>query len=39
MIRKLKTLAVILGTIAAGVLFWKLVAAFMWMCYYAGISM
>ena len=35
----LKATAAILGIIAAGLLFWKLLAAFMWMCYYAGIRM
>lgn len=31
--------AVVLGIIIAGTAFWKLVAAFMWACYYAGIPM
>lgn len=35
----LKATAVILGMIAAGLLFWYIVIAFMWMCYYAGIPM
>lgn len=35
----LKAAAVILGIIAAGLLFWELVAAFMWVCSYAGIPM
>lgn len=33
------TATVIIGFIVAGMVFWKLVAAFMWMCYYAGIPM
>lgn len=33
------TAAVIIGFIVAGMVFLKLVAAFMWMCYYAGIPM
>lgn len=33
------TAATVIGFIIAGVVFWKLVAAFMWACYYAGIPM
>lgn len=35
----LKATAAVIGMIAAGLLFWKLLADFMWMCYYAGIRM
>lgn len=35
----LKATAVTLGIIAAVLLFWKALAAFMWACYYAGIPM
>lgn len=35
----LKATAVIVGIIAAGLIFWKALAAFMWACYYAGIPM
>ncbi len=35
----LKVTAAIIGMIAAGLLFWYIVIAFMWMCYYAGIPM
>lgn len=31
--------AAIIGITVAGLLFWKLVAAFMWLCYYSGIPM
>lgn len=31
--------AAIIGFIIAGMAFWKLFAAFMWACYYAGIPM
>lgn len=33
------TVAAIIGLIVAGIAFWKLVAAFMWGCYQAGITM
>lgn len=33
------TAAVIIGFALAGIVFWKLVSAFMWLCYYLGISM
>lgn len=33
------TAAAIIGFIIACIAFWKLVAAFMWACYYAGITM
>lgn len=33
------TAATVIGIIIAGMVFWKLVAAFMWACYYAGIPM
>lgn len=38
---KRKALAVlaVVAFIAAGLLFWRLLAAFMWLCYYAGIPM
>ena len=35
----LKAAAAIIGILAAGLLFWKALAAFMWACYYAGIPM
>lgn len=35
----IKATAVIIGIVAAGLLFWKALAAFMWACYYAGIPM
>jgi hypothetical protein len=35
----LKATAAIIGMLAAGLLFWHIVIAFMWMCYYAGIPM
>lgn len=35
----LKATAAVIGIVAAGLLFWKALAAFMWMCYYAGIKM
>lgn len=35
----LKSTAAVIGIIAAGLIFWNLVAAFMWACYYAGIPM
>lgn len=31
--------AAIIGFAVLGLIFWKLVAAFMWACYYAGITM
>ena len=37
--RKAITALAVVGMIAAGVLFWQLFAAFMWLCYYAGIPM
>ena len=37
--RTLKATAAVVGIIAAGLIFWKILAAFMWMCYYAGIRM
>lgn len=36
--RALTALAIV-GMIAAGIIFWELVRAFMWMCYEAGIPM
>lgn len=36
---QVKTTAAIIGFIVAGLLFWKLVSAFMWACHYAGIPM
>lgn len=33
------TAATVIGYIIAGMVFWKLVVAFMWACYYAGIPM
>lgn len=33
------TAAAIIGFIIAGIAFWKLVIAFMWACYHAGITM
>lgn len=36
---KVITAAAIIGLIVAGMAFWKLVAAFMWACYHAGITM
>lgn len=35
----LKATAVIIGIVAAGLLFWYAVIEFMWACYYAGIRM
>ncbi len=35
----LKATAAIIGIIAAGLIFWYIVIAFMWMCYYAGFRM
>lgn len=35
----LKATAALIGFIAAVLLFWKALAAFMWACYYAGIRM
>ncbi len=37
--RKAITALAVCGMIAAGVIFWKVLAAFMWMAYYAGIPM
>lgn len=37
--RKLFAALAVLAFIAAGLIFWKLVAAFLWLCYYAGIPM
>lgn len=34
-----KGLAAIVGIVAAGLLFWEIIAAIMWVCYYAGFSM
>lgn len=33
------TALTIVGIIAAGIAFWKLVAEFMWVCYAAGVPM
>ena len=38
-LERIKTIAAIIGSIIAGIVFWKLVADFMWICYYAGIPM
>ncbi len=35
----LKATAAIIGILAAVVIFWEALAAFMWLCYYAGIPM
>lgn len=35
----LKAAAAVLAFIAAGLLFWKAVAAFLWLCHNAGIPM
>lgn len=35
----IKATAAVIGMIAAGLIFWYIVIAFMWMCYYAGIRM
>jgi hypothetical protein len=37
--RKAITALAVCGIIAAGVIFWQLFAAFMWMAYYSGIPM
>ena len=37
--QKSKTALCVVAFIAAGLLFWHLIAAFMWACYYAGIPM
>lgn len=37
--KTLKATAAILGIVAAGLLFWKAVAAFLWLCHNAGIPM
>lgn len=37
--RKAITALAVCGIIAAGVIFWQLLAAFLWLCYYAGIPM
>lgn len=37
--RNLKIALAAVGMIAAGLIFWHIVAAFMWLCYYAGIPM
>lgn len=31
--------AAVIGFIIAGIVFWKLVAAFLWICHYAGFAM
>lgn len=35
----LKATAAIIGIVAAVVLFWEVLSAIMWLCYYAGFSM
>jgi len=37
--RKAITALAVVAIIAAGVIFWKLVAALMWIAYYAGMQM
>lgn len=35
----IKATAAIIGVIAAGILFWEVLSALLWACYYAGAPM